>query len=1523
MNLSLTDLRPLNGSLAGGFEELVCQLAEAEPVPDGSRFVRIGAPDGGVEAVWILPNGDEWGWQAKFFTSPPGPSQWQQIDGSVETALGKRPRLTRMTICTPLDRSDPRVPNQLWFMDRWDERVNRWKSAAGSRVVEFDYWGQFEIVERLSREENRGRTYFWFNKQVLTREWFDARLQEAVANAGARYTPELNVELPISRAFDGLGRRPEFFRELKRHLRDVRRAHADLEHSTLHDVAPDPADALEAEIARLRDVAGAIPEPAGRIEWEQLRDACNLAVGHVNACIDLVAAERVARRERDAAQSADVRQVAASDPLRSAESKLLALMRRLHDLVEWTHDSSAEAANLGCLLVTGEAGSGKTHLFCDVAARRLAAGAPTVLALGQHFAPGEPWAQLIALLGLTCMRDEFLGAMDAAGEASGSRALILIDALNESRGKTFWSDHLPAMLTAVSRYPWVGIAVSVRSSYEDLLVPSELVPGRLPKVEHTGFADHELRAADAFFDHYGIERPSIPLLRPEFQNPLFLKLFCKGLSAAGYTQMPKGLEGISTIFGFFLRNVNAKLARPEELDFNPKRDLVGDAVRKFAEELARRGADELPEHVAEDLVNAVLPAKSFENSLYRRLLAEGVLAEDRHALYDAASKQFTEVDVVRFGYERLGDFRKAMHLVEAHLDLSDPQGSFAPTAPLGQFVANEVVCYRNRGLIEALSVLLPERIGIELGEAAPHCADFAPVREAFVSSVIWRQPLAVLDSTLEHAKRHALRFQGTAEQFTDAVLSVATIPDHPWNALFLHSVLRGKAMPDRDAWWSVYLHDRFSYHEGNPVQRLVDWAWHGSGQSAISDDAMHLAALALCWFFTSSNRTLRDRATKAAVAMLTPRLSVVARLVDDFADVDDTYVSERVYAVAYGCAMRSRDNRQVGRLAQKVFDRVFRGGRAPVNILARDYARGVIEAAVHRGVAIEGSLELARPPYGSSWPETLLSEEDLTRLKTSASEPPAETGSPSARAIFHSLGKHGDFARYIIGTNHGLFEWLPTRLGVESGPTPTEVHDRFVASLTARQKAAFDTWQILHMLALWDDDLLDELKSIPRSKEEREARAAEALTKFRRSIRGEKRRIFDSAVHRYIEAPHLRGERFDLSLIRRWCLARVFEMGWTEERFGSFDRRVHARDHSQSEHTVERMGKKYQWIAYYEILARVADNFAFRASRSDDSKVGTYVSPAQVSRLRNIDPSSTETSTKAQRWWDTVQQVWWAPKTVDEWHLVMSDAEWLRTSESIPHPHDFLAVTAPSGESWLALNGQYTWREPENDDDLGGDGLKGREVKLWVSSYLVPQEQLSAWREWARRPEITDEHLEGPDELSRVFAGEIPWAPAYQALYPDAAGAVEGYGWDQRYPSAAYQTTQGFSWESGYDASVEDSISLDLPSAFLMGEMPLQWNGQGLYSTEGGIIAAMDPSVMESGPSVLLLHQDTLVEFLRRRKLSLLWIVTGEKNAYGAGVRLRGADEEWHGRTYIRGAYSLGLGDVVEGAYEVEFRTQG
>src|ERR1017187_9143909 len=170
----------------------------------------------------------------------------------------------------------------------------------------------------------------------------------------------------------------------------------------------------------------------------------------------------------------------------------------------------------------------------------------------------------------------------------------MIDALNEGEGRAMWGRALAGFLTRVARYPWVGVVVSVRESYEETIVPRAMIGTKLVRVSHRGFYGAEACAATHFFGYYGIVAPTIPPLHPEFSNPLFLRLFCQGLRNLGYRQLSPGLGGLTAVFAFFLDSVNEKLARKEFLDFDPEDRIVQTCVEQTAEAMATAQQQWLP-----------------------------------------------------------------------------------------------------------------------------------------------------------------------------------------------------------------------------------------------------------------------------------------------------------------------------------------------------------------------------------------------------------------------------------------------------------------------------------------------------------------------------------------------------------------------------------------------------------------------------------------------------------------------------------------------------------------------------------------------------------------------------------------------------------------------------------------------------------------------------------------------------------------------------------------------------------------
>jgi len=280
----------------------------------------------------------------------------------------------------------------------------------------------------------------------------------------------------------------------------------------------------------------------------------------------------------------------------------------------------------------------------------------------------------------------------------------MIDALNEGAGRSIWPKHISAFLELVTRSPWISVVVSVRSNYEELVLPSA-VSKAAARVTHQGFADHEYDASKTFFKHYGIELPLTPLLAPEYRSPLFLKSICVGLKDAGHTRLPRGFHGISQVFRLYTDAINRRLA--QSLDFDPRSQLVHRALNKFVAAFPSHRTQWLPREDAVALVDAILPNRTFQNSLYQALVSEGLLVEDFIRVRDDDEKEF-----VHLGYERLADHLTAESIIEAA-----QQRKVAGTSPHPSLTNED-----NRlssGVLESLFIQAPETLKQELMDYAP------------------------------------------------------------------------------------------------------------------------------------------------------------------------------------------------------------------------------------------------------------------------------------------------------------------------------------------------------------------------------------------------------------------------------------------------------------------------------------------------------------------------------------------------------------------------------------------------------------------------------------------------------------------------------------------------------------------------------------------------------------------------------------------------------------------------------------
>lgn len=1395
-SVNFYNIRSVEGSRRKGFEELCCQIAhQYEEVPDSWKYTRIGDPDAGIECKWESSCGEIWCWQAKYVHNIDSGSL-SQIDSSVEKALDTYSELSRYFICVPCDRPHSPREGVKTALEKYNDRKEKWERWADERDmdVEFVFWGQSQLLEFLSKEKHKGRLYFWFNSEQLTQSKLRDELEVTISNANDRYTPELHVDTGSADIFEPLGRTPSFVEDVKERLEELDDKAGDLfTESSIEKLKEadeeafiDLRDAIDKIPVLLEDLEE-IPKEIPITELQEVSETAHDAIWELDSEL-----QRLQNEEGD--EGADTTGNYTSYSFRQ-------LRREVYNFKNFVETKDLEVAETAGLKLLGDAGMGKTHLLCNVAKSRMENGYPTVLILGENFTNRDVWSQIIERIGLDCTTEEFLGALDSFGESCGVRSLLMIDALNESPDPRIWNSRLPGLLKKLESYPHIGLCVSCRSGYEDLVIPSS-IGDDLVEYWHYGFYEVEYEAVRKFFDEHGIEHSSIPVLQREFRVPLFLKLFCENLENQGQSRISHGPEGLSEIFEGYIDGINERLRW--QLDYDPRANLVRRSVEALAREMAERGegTKRLPKEEAKDIVDDFLSGTSYSESLYGNILSEGLISEVVNPIGDDVS------EAVRFSYDKFADHMLAQQYLELYVD-GDFEQALAEEELQEIFENPE----QYAGLIQAFAVHLPEREGVEVFEFIDSDEMFKP----FIRSLGWRDSQSITDSDgelKENIQEYLWEEMYLLEDLHElwrVLLTLATSSDHPMNAEYLYQVLMDQEVVQRDFNWSKFLHKEWR-DETSEVFRLVNWGFSLENNPVESRELKRLISITLSLFLSCPNRYVRDRSTKAMVNVVGSDIDLFIELIERFQDVSDPYILERVYAAAYGAVLRNKEHDALSEIANVVFELEFSENDPTPHLLARDYARGIIELADHQIEDYEADLEKVRPPYDSSFSIEVPSPEELQeQVQTCLEESETDWDTRFWWGLvgydFEGRGS-SDFARYIVGSNHSA--------------------DKF------------------------------------------------------------------------------HGFDFSCDKALRWITKRVFGLGWNPDDFGQFDDRVNRGYYGRTENKKpEKFSKKYQWIAYHELVAWVTDNCDFSNSTTERPYSGPW-----AYWDRNIDPSVLDSEASSDLSLDYVVEY---DCRIDEVPI----EEWIEDHEEFPELASLLELSVDD-EEWVPLYGMYKWIAEEDTESR-----LERDVFCRIDPVIVGEEdkeELVAWiiENWVESDEIKSTLVSSP-VLNQTLRGEYPWHPIVEDQWEEDASPIIGS------PVDVKSTAVDLLWEAEYDCSINERYGMYAPSPYLANLLDLEWvvdtkefNQQSQNPIRSADISDGEKLFDRVNSLSMVGAKCNILEKLESEGLEIVWVIQGEKRVITGNM----AGNQM-GNSQIRAVFSLdGNGEFV-GETESDFYSWG
>lgn len=443
---------------------------------------------------------------------------------------------------------------------------------------------------------------------------------------------------------------------------------------------------------------------------------------------------------------------------------------------------------------------------------------------------------------------------------------------------------------------------------------------------------------------------------------------------------------------------------------------------------------------------------------------------------------------------------------------------------------------------------------------------------------------------------------------------------------------------------------------------------------------------------------------------------------------------------------------------------------------------------------------------------------------------------------------------------------------------------------------------------------------------------------------------------RYVYEAALNDFDVDHNLVFNYSVSYIINhLGYKDELFGEYDAYLQSFNYNRhNAGKVERIGKKYQWIAMYHVLARIADHCTKKHPfSSHDIEPQVYCGPWDP-YVRDFDPSLNQHFMSTGDLPLFLNQVNIEQNIASETEVPLLSAKdelaWLRKYPSFFEAQRQQMILKDSNESaWVVLS-RYADTRQSTQDKL--------QIWNWLYGYFVTNDQYTALMKYADKEInlLTGDISKIPGTY-RIFCREYPWAqsctdlrcytstplkiktgekqtilqirPKLEYRYTDDS-SEENDSKIQEDNSAEQQdsvtsnsylsnleisiteetvptevdieddlgsiinASVNIMWESELNVSKNEALSWHAPCAEIIDNLKLHYGEcDGAFYDEDGRLAAFDTSV--TGEKVgIVVRQDLLDKFLEECGLHLVWFIKAAKEIHGHDNRIQ-RFTDWRG----------------------------
>ena len=988
-----------------------------------------------------------------------------------------------------------------------------------------------------------------------------------------------------------------------------------------------------------------------------------------------------------------------------------------------------EAKNL-CLI--GKAGSGKTHCLCEYSLKNHDK-ANIYLFFGTSFNLYE--TAINHIKEVVCQNLSFEDYNQGL-RGKNRYAVVVIDALNEGLGCSYWNNHLGALRTELEHHDHFRLIVSVRMPFDKEV--NDLAESSHWHVQYIdGFIDVE-KAVNDYFMEYKIDRNYLRQKVEAFKNPLFLKIFCEAfhsMSADERLRVNKQL--------LYKRYVTKKNGQVSDL---VNEDLELNIADKYLSKLAHYSAyyghfNPIARDKARQYAKRMAPYRLWEQDLMHACLTANLLLEDRSNKGDSA---------VMFEYENLGDYYKAEELLKSKMNTSellrwiDNERKFLeknPEEPSEKFRAAVKAlfdCWYHEGKDVSGERLIQKGGSLyELYYDSLMEADIAPPQ------------LVKMLLKLDHDKVNPLKL---IQKFEDVTLE---------ETMKIHEKLKAyQTIGSRDLIWTRYVNQMYEMYGDDYIGEVPIEQDH----TIEASDEEKLYLICITWMLSSSHPKFRALIIRKIRKILYIHQDLILWLAELFDGVNDPYVIGGLYCAICGVMLPSRDNILVSCVARHIFNRYYKCEESvPQDLIVRQWTLKIIERAYCLDKTCD-CWEQIKIPF-----VVRPIDEDAIPNYYDVKEQRGYFGLQQGSIMMHnSIYSFEDFNRYIIGTNS---------------------------------------------------------------------------------------RHSSSDFFRLTEDGKYQGVLLnDIMAEMAYYIMAVF--GWNDK-LGYLDNGKYSPDRSHNDQ--ERIGKKFQWLAYYRVYARLMDTCRtskeqyYYGDEANEEDLAEKPYPWNTSEISRFDP------------------------TLDVEHNMSPEAG-LSGMEKLP-------IQGRDDDNWIKNNDYLpVFRCLAKHEDgseyvmlMGYDTVKedGKETFLFSNACFVRKEDECKFTSWANKQNFYGRWMPERRGMIEYLWNDYPWSDSYKSSFEHEA-------WLRpqdcpcdimlSYEAQLQEDWEGIGKENAYHGTVY------MPCEEIMNKM-------GLYCSEirGVVKSERDDAVVALNTghgnciNGLFIHRNVLNGYLSKTGYVMFYYVVGEK----------------------------------------------